>query len=130
MKTGRGCVGPGITWWRPNILVREPIWFSSTDNMYSEHHAYDLQSNLYKMTTLGTTQKWSSWKGGRLIKILYQVTTNQIWSFLAGFSFFSISECFIRNKDFGVLVPFLKIKNVLSYFWFWMYIYWRGTIQL
>ena len=47
-----------------------------------------LQSNLYKKTTLGTTQKWSFWKGGHLIKNLHQVTTNQIWSFLAGFSFF------------------------------------------
>ena len=47
-----------------------------------------IQSNLYKTTTLGTAQKWSSWKGGRLIKNLYQATTNQIWSFLPGFSFF------------------------------------------
>ena len=75
-----------------------------------------VQSNLYKTTTLGTTQKWSSWKSGCLIKNLHQATTNQIWLFLAGFSFFSNSECFIRNKNFGVLVPFLNIKNVLSYF--------------
>ena len=46
------------------------------------------QSNLYKTTTFETTQKWPSWKGGCLIENLYQVTTNQIWSFLAGFSFF------------------------------------------
>ena len=26
-----------------------------------------LQSNLYKTTIFGTTQKWSSWTGGRLI---------------------------------------------------------------
>ena len=37
-----------------------------------------LQSNLYKTTTLGTTQKCSSWVGGRLIKHLYKATTNQI----------------------------------------------------
>ena len=43
------------------------------------------QSNLYKMTTIGTTQKWSSWTGGHLIKHLYKTTTNQIWSILAGF---------------------------------------------
>ena len=58
-----------------------------------------LQSNLHKTTIFGTTQKWPSWKGGCLIKNLYQVTTNQIWLFLSGFSwvFFS-SECFERNK--------------------------------
>ena len=44
-----------------------------------------LQSNLYKTTTLGTTQKWSSWEGGRLIKHLYKTTTKQMWSLLAGF---------------------------------------------
>ena len=31
-------------------------------------HDYVIQSNLYKTTTLGTTQKWSSWTGGRLMK--------------------------------------------------------------
>ena len=35
----------------------------------------------------------------------------------SGFSFFSSnSKCFMRNTGFGVLVPFLKIKNVFSYF--------------
>ena len=45
----------------------------------------DIQSNLYKSTTLGTTQKWLSWTGGCLIKHLYKMTSNKIWSFLAGF---------------------------------------------
>ena len=63
-----------------------------------------LQSNLYKTTTFGTTQKRPSWKGGRLIKNLYQATTNQIWSFLPGFSFFFSGEWFTwikvyLNKD-------------------------------
>ena len=40
---------------------------------------------VYKMTTLGTTQKWSPWASGCLIKQLYKITTNQMWSFLAGF---------------------------------------------
>ena len=62
------------------------------------HNLLEIQSNLYKTTTFGTTQKWPSWKGGRLIKNLYQATTNQIWSFLAGFSFFFSGECFERNK--------------------------------
>ena len=44
-----------------------------------------IQSNLYKTTTLGTSQKWSFWTGGRLIKHLYKTTTNQIWSLLASF---------------------------------------------
>ena len=38
-----------------------------------------LQSNLYKTTTRGTTQKWLSWAGGRLIKHLYKTNVNQIW---------------------------------------------------
>ena len=42
---------------------------------------------LYKTTTLGTTQKWSSWAGGCLTKHLSKTTTNQIWSFLGGFWF-------------------------------------------
>ena len=76
--------------------------------------SFNILSNLYKMATLGTTRKWLSWKGGHLIKNLYQVTTNQIWSFVAGFNFFSNRECFIRNKAFGVLVPFLKILKIFS----------------
>ena len=48
----------------------------------------DLQSNLYK-TKSGhskvVTQKWSSWKGGRIVKHFSKTTTNKIWSFLAGF---------------------------------------------
>ena len=44
-----------------------------------------LQSNVYKTTTLVTTQKWSTWTGGRLIKHPYKTITNQIWSLLAGF---------------------------------------------
>ena len=45
----------------------------------------ELQSNLCKMTTLGTTQKWSSWAEGHLIKHLYKTANNQMWSLLAGF---------------------------------------------
>ena len=37
-----------------------------------------MQSNLYKTTTLGTTQKRSSWAGDCLIKHLYKMTTNQM----------------------------------------------------
>ena len=36
------CVGPDITWWRLNILVREWIWFPSTESISSDHHEYDL----------------------------------------------------------------------------------------
>ena len=39
-------------------------------------HTLLLQSNLYKATTLGITQKWPSWTGGCLIKHLYKTTTN------------------------------------------------------
>ena len=45
----------------------------------------EIQSNLYKMTTLGTPQKWSSWTSGRLVKHLCKITSNKIWSFLTGF---------------------------------------------
>ena len=47
-------------------------------------HVMDVQSNLYKTTTLGTTQKWLSWSGG-LIRQLHKKTIIQIWSFLAGY---------------------------------------------
>ena len=47
-----------------------------------------LQSNLYKMAPLGTTQKWFSWASGCLIKHLYKTTTSQMGSFLADLSFF------------------------------------------
>ena len=57
-----------------------------------------IQPNLYKMTALRTTQKWLSWAGGCLIKHLYKTTTNQMWSFLAGFYlFFNGNTCL--NKD-------------------------------
>ena len=45
-----------------------------------------LQSNQHKKITLATTQEWSSWEGGQLIKHLYKTTTNQMPSFLAGLS--------------------------------------------
>ena len=38
-------------------------------------------SVMYKATTLGTTQKRSSWTSGGLIKHLYKTTANQICSF-------------------------------------------------
>ena len=85
-----------------------------------------VRSNLYKTTTPGTTQKWSSWTGGRLIKHLYKTTINQISLFLVGFSFSFIPTVNVvqtikilleqRLAMLRVLVPFLKIKNVLSYF--------------
>ena len=40
---------------------------------------------VYTTTTHETTQKWSPWAGGQLIKHLYETATNQMWSFLAGF---------------------------------------------
>ena len=57
-----------------------------------------LQLNLYKTTTLETTQKWFFGKGVRLIKHLCKTTTNQIWSIFVVFSFYSHCECFL-NKD-------------------------------
>ena len=38
-------------------------------------HVMDVQSNLYKTTTLGTTQKWLSWSGG-LIRHLHKKDHN------------------------------------------------------
>ena len=69
-----------------------------------------LHSNLYKTTTLGTTQKRLFWTVGPFIKHLGKTTTN------------SHCEFFINNKDLlgkwfaisCVLVPLLKIKNVLQ----------------
>ena len=62
-----------------------------------------IQSNLYKTTTLGTTQEWSLWAGGRLAKHLYKMTTNQMRSFLAVLSFFSHGNICL-NKDLQLCV--------------------------
>ena len=62
-----------------------------------------LQSNLYKTTTIGTIQEWSSWAGGRLIKHFDKTTTNQMWSFLAGLLFFSHGDICL-NKDLKLRV--------------------------
>ena len=40
---------------------------------------------MYKTTTLGTTQSWSSEAGGCLIKHLYKTATKQMGSFLVIF---------------------------------------------
>ena len=42
--------------------------------------------------------KWSAWADSCLIKHLYKTTTNQMWSFLAGFVFFSNGNICL-NKD-------------------------------
>ena len=52
---------------------------------FEEILCISIQANLYKMATLGTAQKWSSRAGGCLIKYLYKLTTNQMWSVLARF---------------------------------------------
>ena len=68
-----------------------------------------MQSNLYKATTLGTTQIWLSYACGRLIKQLYETITDQMWLFLAWFRFFSNSSiCF--NKD-------LRLRSFWFYSW-------------
>ena len=59
------------------------------------------------------------WAGGCLTKHLHK-RTKQTWSFLAGF--FAHSNIYLWIKIWPVLVPFLKIKNVWSYFSFWTYI--------
>ena len=51
-----------------------------------------------KTTTLGTMWKRLSWTDGRLIKHLYKTATNQMWSFLPGFCFFSNGNVCL-NKD-------------------------------
>ena len=63
-----------------------------------------IQPNLYKMTALGTTQKWLSWAGGCLIKHLYKTTTNQMSSFLAGFYFIFSDGNISLNKDLQLRV--------------------------
>ena len=39
------------------------------------------ESLQYKTTTLGTTQKWSSWTTGCFLKHIYKTTTNQMQLF-------------------------------------------------
>ena len=60
-----------------------------------------LLSNWYKTTSFGTTQKWSSWTGSRLIKHLYKTATNKIRLFMGGFFDFipTKNAIYIENKD-------------------------------
>ena len=65
--------------YKPDLSISDSSWDNSCCMKLV------IQSNLYKITTFGTTQKCFFWAGGRLIKRLYKTTTNQIWSLLAGF---------------------------------------------
>ena len=72
----------GITLWSLRLsLHNEECDFCAIvhDSAFSTRFniSKKVKSNQYKMTTFGTTQKWPSWVGGRLIKDLYQETTNQ-----------------------------------------------------
>ena len=60
--------------------------------------SYILQSKLYKATTVGTTQKWSSYAGGHLKRHHYKRTTNQMLLFLGGFlcCFFFPRQCLLK----------------------------------
>ena len=78
-----------------------------------------IQSNLYKTTTVGTTQKWTSSTCGRLIKHLYKTTTNQICRSWQTFSFYSQCEWFINKKDLlEQRFAILCVSRILSYCWF------------
>lgn len=76
-------------------------------------------ANQWKRIAFGTTQKWSSFK---TTLENYHYPNVIVFSRFLGF-FSCHNECLIVNKYSRVLVLFLNIKNVLSYFWFWMYIY-------
>ena len=110
-----------------SFLFYSELWKKTMNSQCTAGNLLDIkchkliQSNLYKTTTLGTTQEWLSWESGCL---LYKTTTNHMWSFLARSPFFSHGNvCLNKDLQLRVLVPLLKIKNVLSYFSFWMYIY-------
>ena len=77
-----------------------------------------LQSNLYKTTTLGTTQKWPSLSGGRVIKKTYKTTTKQVWWFLADFYLFLSNGniCFNKDLQLHVIRCHSRSKMFLSYF--------------
>ena len=98
----------------------------------------NIQSNLHKTTTLGTTQKWSSWAGGCLVKHLYKTFTKQML-FLAGFFGFFLHSNIGLNKDLqlSVLVQFLKIFKVTFHCestytkkWEWLFHLILGIMQL
>ena len=72
-----------------------------------------MQSNLFKMTTVETTQEWLPWLGARLIKDLHKTTTSQLQSFCAGFYFFPQSRYqngkkFCNFVCFGAILQYLK----------------------
>ena len=90
--------------------------FTSATFIFTDINCF-LQSNLYKTLTLGTTQKWSPWAGSSLVKHLYKTTTKQCGHSWQVFRFFSCSNiCLNKDLQLDILVTFLKIKNVLSYF--------------
>ena len=64
------------TWIREAMLM-----FITFQKTKENQKKLQLQSNLYKTSTLGTTQKWSYWTGGRLIKHLHKMTTAKCGSF-------------------------------------------------
>ena len=84
-----------------HLMHAQKYWMvkkSCQQERCDKNHTHHVQSTLHKTTTLRTTQSWLSWAGGRLIKHLYQMTTDQMWSFLTGFEFFSHGKICL-NKD-------------------------------
>ena len=62
------------------FIFDESAYQSFKKNSTSFKSTPYMQSNLCKTTTLGNTQKWSSWTSGRLIKHLYKTNTKRMWS--------------------------------------------------
>ena len=67
-------------------------------NIMNGKYKKNMPPNLYKMTTLGNTQKQLSWADERLIKCLYKTQTKSGFSWQV-FSFYSHWEYFINSKD-------------------------------
>ena len=64
----------------------------------NDKYLKNMLSNLYKTTTLGTTQKWLSWADDHLMKHLYKTQTKSGCSWQV-FSFYSRCKYFINSKD-------------------------------
>ena len=65
----RICVGPDITWWRPNMCVRESVWFLSIDNMFTCHHEYDLALKSSRIIVKCGLRFWKFWNNvSKLVK--------------------------------------------------------------
>ena len=78
----------GITIWRNKVKKRN-IYLSISISVYLLLSIIYIQYIYIYITTLRITQKWSFWTDRLLVKYPHKTTTSKMWSFWAGFQFFT-----------------------------------------